>query len=74
MADTIELLRIYIYIYTTYNALIVEQWLREGNREESMRCICEEKSDRERRIYARTVQSEEKGKPSIDTEATDFVP
>lgn len=47
MANTIELLR------TTYNALIVEQWLREGNREETMRYIYiyifKEKSDRRTR-------------------------
>lgn len=46
MANTIELHR------TTYNALIVEQWVREGNREETMRCFIyiyiflKEKSDR----------------------------
>lgn len=65
MANTIELLR------TTYNALIVEQWLREGNREETMRYIYiyiylkKSRTDVQdgNLDKAQSVQFEEKGKP-----------
>lgn len=57
MANTIELHR------TTYNALIVEQWVREGNREETMRCF----------IYIYFLKKNRIAKCSIGRERETFV-